>query len=219
MRVKGIDCSHWNYVDWDHWWNLGYRFAFIKVSEGDRYEDDAWMDHHGEAKDTGFLVGPYHWFTPTINGITQARWMHSVAEGVEWDFGPTLDVEEYANIGTATYGARVRACINEFHNLWEKRPILYSSYTKWRYTGNITVDADLWVAHWTSRPEPLLPIGWHEYKFWQTGVEVLDQDVFNGTEEQLREYAEVGNNGEIYEAEVRVPKDTGDINVYIRKTL
>ena len=219
MRVKGLDCSHWNFVDWAYWWDQGYRFAIIKVTEGTGFEDEAWLDHYAGAKEKGFLVGPYHWFTPYLNGISQARWMHSVARVRDWDLGPTLDVEEQSDLSPEVYGARVRAFINECYNLWEKSPIVYTSAYKWKATGNITVPADLWVAHWTSRPEPLLPVGWTEWTFWQTGVDVLDQDVFNGTEEQLREYAEVGNNGEVYEHEVRVPKDANDINLYIRKIL
>jgi len=189
--ILGIDCSHWQPpLNWYDWWTKGYRFAFVKVTEGTGWEDPDWLEHASAAVDAGFLVGPYHFFRSDYNGTKQGEWMHSVASKFIWDLPPVLDVESNpGNLDTAAYAARVRAALNEMRTLFDRKPLVYTSASKWKYTGNISVDADLWVAHYTSASSPYMPVSWTGWKFWQYTSTPLDQNRFNGTYEELQKYA------------------------------
>lgn len=190
IYVLGTDVSHWQAsVDWYALWDQGYRFVFIKVSEGYTYEDIRWKKHYDEARAAGFIVGAYHYFTPSVNGIAQAGWFYSVIKDVEWDLPPALDVEEPpGGLSTASYAARVRACIGEMKDLWQEKPFIYTSANCWKYTGNMTIDVHWWVAHWTARPDPFLPAGCPSWKVWQYWSDSLDRNRFNGTYDDLLEF-------------------------------
>lgn len=190
IYVLGLDVSHWqNNVDWQALWDEGYRFVFIKVSQGYNHEDSRWLEHYHAARAMGFIVGAYHWFSPSINGIAQAGWFYSVIKDVEWDLPPVLDVEEKSSLSTATYAARVRACINEIRDLWQRQPMIYTSASKWKYTGNMTIaDVYWWVAHWTTRSSPTLPANCPGWTVWQFACDKYDRNRFNGTYNDLLEF-------------------------------
>lgn len=191
--VKGFDVSHWNdAVPWQNLWNRGYRFAFIKVTQGTMTLDPKWIVHYTNAKRFGFYVGPYHYFDPADNGIAQADWMMENALDVSWDLGWALDVEEESGYSQTAQVVRIKAWIGQIRQASILRPIIYTSAYKWnKMTGDAVVDADLWAAHWTSAPTPYLPKGWDTWLVWQWMIDRdlnLDINRFNGDEDALLKY-------------------------------
>ena len=210
VYVLGSDLSHWNFNQirqkLQALWDEGYRFVWIKVSEGTGFEDPNWQEIKAIAEEIGFLTGPYHYFLPTISGIAQGGHFFSVARKAEWVLKPVLDVEEpghYAWTGTKTiYGARVKGCLGEIHDLFEKRALVYTSKNKWDTYVDVYVEEELFVAHWTSRLTPLIPRKWEGrgWTVWQFMVKTVDRDRFKGSwEEFLRWVGMAPNPGDLEE--------------------
>jgi lysozyme len=81
-----------------------------------------------------------------------------------------------------------------------RKPVIYTSPYFWNTymvpNPAWASDYDLWVAHWTSNPQPLLPNGWSTWTFWQytdrgiiPGIpSAVDLDRFNGNLPALQDY-------------------------------
>ena len=195
MTVLGLDVSHWNLPDWSYWAARDYIFTFIKCTEGTAWVDPNWKDHHKNAGDHNFYLGPYHYFRAAWGGIEQARHFHNTVKDWAWDMPPAIDVELINNTGFTkeVFAARLRACLLETELLWGKRPVIYTSKSKWeQLVGTVTWASayDLWVAHYTTVPVPLIPGDWagKGYKFWQYTSTQLDQNRFDGDLPKFLEY-------------------------------
>ena len=172
-NAEGLDTSHWTYpTDWSHWKNRDRIFTYIKATEGTNWIDNRWQQHYNEAD--GFYKGQYHYFRAQWNGASQAQNMFETTKNVLWDMTPAVDVERYNNLGfsKAVFAARLRNCLVEVERLFEKRPIIYTSRSMWhQLVGSVSWASayDLWCAHYTTYPVPLLPDDWKGagYRMWQ----------------------------------------------------
>jgi len=191
VYVLGGDISHWNEPDFRQLWEEGYRFLYIKISEGTNWTDPSWKAHVAIATSIGFKVGPFHYFLPMLNGTAQAGYFYSEAQSQIWDMPPMIDVEEpqvYAWTGTKeVYAARIKACLGEVYSLFGWRGIVYTSKYKWDTYVDTYVEEDLMVAHWTARDQPLIPVKWEGrgWKIWQYKITPIDTDRFNGSGEDF----------------------------------
>jgi len=192
VYVLGSDVSHWNIdnirAKLQGLWDEGYRFLYIKVTEGTAFEDPEWKNIYAIAKDIGFKVGPYHYFLPMVQGFSQGRWFWQIAQQVEWDMKPMLDVEEPGHYSQypskSVYASRVKTCLYQIAEDFLQKAIVYTSKHKWDTYVDTYVEEELFVAHWTTRPQPLIPRTWEGrgWTMWQFGiVGALDRDRFNGT--------------------------------------
>jgi lysozyme len=187
MYVYGLDLSHWNWRptlgdELESFYDRGYRWVYIKVSEGTTFVDPHWAEIKAVAESIGYFTGPYHWMKPTLNGASQAQHFHNVANGAQWHMKPMLDVEESYN-NKIVYAARTRNCLNEISQLFGEMAIVYTSKSRWEQYVDTYVAEELFVAHWTTRPQPLIPRQWEGrgWKVWQYGIfENLDNDRYNG---------------------------------------
>jgi lysozyme len=214
--VLGADVSHWNEYDLVDLWNAGYRFLYIKVTDGDWFVDPKWREWYDRATQIGFKVGPYHYFRPEINGALQAELFFETASEVEWHMKPMLDVEErYDGVPSPpVYAARVKNTLYEIEARFGRKPIVYTSKYIWDTFVDTYVENELFVAHWTTRPEPLIPEDWEGrgYTIWQFGVEVIDRDRFRGDAEEFAAW--------IQDIEVPDPVDTLEKRVaYLENTV
>jgi GH25 family lysozyme M1 (1,4-beta-N-acetylmuramidase) len=122
-----------------------------------------------------------------------------VARSLEFalDLPLALDVEEQAHdplggVSAPEYADRVRACLDEMVSEGNRRPLMYCSpgFLARLPDRDFASVADLWVADYN--PHLLLPHGFTTWRIWQTsgnrkiaGTE-MDDDVFNGSEDELR---------------------------------
>jgi lysozyme len=161
-RAKGIDVSNNNgTVDWARVYNAGYRFAFLKASEGTGFSDKFFQANVKQARQHGLKVGAYH-FLNTASPATQAKFFaaHVRAAGLgKGDLLPVVDVEQ-KGVTTSMAGAFVDAVEKELG----VRPLIYTypSFTDWASS----FGCKLWIAHYGVK-RPTLPKAWGRYAAWQ----------------------------------------------------
>ena len=185
MRAEGIDVSRWqrDNVDWEQMRARGISFAFIRASHGLK-ADEYYPINCIRAREAGILRGAYHYLYPDWGPRDQARVFAHVMGDVE--LGGALDVEQ--NYITERH---VRAFLDEFYLISGKRPIIYTSESKWYLlVGRSKTWAEqypLWVAHWDVE-NPTLPEPWDHWEFHQysDSAGLLDLNRYNGSEQMLR---------------------------------
>ena len=210
--VPGMDVSsHQGVVDWTKAAANGAKFAYVKASEGTEYSNPYFADQYAGAASAGMLRGAYHFALPNASsGAAQANYF--LKSGAAWSpDGKTLPALldlEYNPYGSACYGmtpAEMVWWISDFSTTILSRtgrlPAIYTSTDWWN---GCTGMADgfgnhpLHIARWSATPG-VLPAGWKAYTLWQhadSGVFPGDQNVFNGTVQQLAAFA--ANPGPIF---------------------
>jgi GH25 family lysozyme M1 (1,4-beta-N-acetylmuramidase) len=169
--VPGLDISHWQGNLTPDWWvtayNEGYRFVFLKATEGLDFIDSQFETNKTNAQEAGFKVGAYHFARPEKSGIKQAEHFISVA-GV-LDIGGVWDLEDDGGVADLVVNSRTEdflSTLNAFYGF------------SWMYSAawfldprkiNPHVHYYRWVAHWTTASEPYMPRIWRdrEYDAWQ----------------------------------------------------
>ena len=169
------------------------QFAFIRVTKSDSLVDSLYQNYYTEAKKLGIPCGAYHFLTDTVSGKVQAEMFLSHARLEPGDLPPVLDVE----IDSPTIVEKAKEWLEIVENKCGVTPIIYSNmhvFGKWIKNDPILNIHDLWLAK-TKGEMPDEP----NCKFWQFTHEghiwgiidnVVDINLFNGTQEELQEYIE-----------------------------
>jgi putative cell wall-binding protein/GH25 family lysozyme M1 (1,4-beta-N-acetylmuramidase) len=205
--VLGQDVSGWQpNVDWGAQWAAGSRFAYIKASEGTYYTSSNFPAQYAGSYNVGMIRGAYHFATPnTTDGATQARFFYQHGGGWSPDgrtLPPLLDIE-YATDGSGTcWGLStgqmtqwISDFVNTMRSLTGVNPAIYSTANWWNTcTGsNNTFGAyPLFVARYGTSTPGALAAGWLDWTIWQfasSGTFAGDQDIFNGSQSQLQQFA------------------------------
>lgn len=203
--VPGMDVSsHQEVVDWTKAAANGAKFAYVKASEGTEYSNPYFADQYAGAASAGMLRGAYHFALPNASsGAAQATYF--LQSGAAWtpdgETLPALLDLEYNPYGSPCYGmtaSEMVSWISDFATTMLSRtgrlPAIYTTTDWWNTcTGKASGFGyhPLHIARWASTPG-VLPAGWKAYTLWQhadSGVFPGDQNVFNGTAEQLSAFA------------------------------
>jgi GH25 family lysozyme M1 (1,4-beta-N-acetylmuramidase) len=186
-EVQGIDIASHQHpnnaaINWSQVAGAGFRFAGIKSTEGDYYQNPYYVGDRANASTAGLYTFAYHFAIPNVSGgAAQADYMLNQA-GYRQDghtLPPALDVEAnpYSDDdGTnACYGltqAQMVTWIRDFVNQVKRRTgtdaIIYTAASWWRdCTGGSSAFASypLWVASYAATPN--MPAGWSDYTLWQ----------------------------------------------------
>jgi GH25 family lysozyme M1 (1,4-beta-N-acetylmuramidase) len=178
VDVADYQHQHGAAIDWPQVAAAGYKFAFIKATEGDYYVNPYYPSDLAEAKAAGLYVAGYHFAVPNVSGgASQAD--YAVQNVGYFPDGRTLPVAldiEYNPYGEECYGlsatqmvAWLAAFTAEAQRLTGQLPVIYTTADWWRTcTGdNAGFGADpLWVAAYGSASPPM-PAGWGSWTFWQ----------------------------------------------------
>ncbi len=192
--VIGTDVSKWQRdIDWHVMRAAGARFVFIKATQG-LFEDpkfrEFWQGSRGK-----LLRGAYHFWQPGVPAMRQAETFFEAVSstGDLGELPPVLDLEK----GPVTW-PEVVVFAQAVETRFRRPPILYSRPAFLDSLGDppkIILDLDLWVAHYTDAPEPVLPRAWKEtrrtWRLWQytnqgdgkkygVGSGLVDLNRFNG---------------------------------------
>ncbi len=189
--VQGIDVAsaqHGNNasIDWGQVAGAGYKFAFIKSTEGAYYANPYYAADTAGAEAAGLLVAPYHFAIPNYSGgALQADYAldHS---GYDAD-GDTLplivDLENDPYTGPPPKGDGTNECYGlsrpqlvawisafaaEAHRRTGRAPVIYTTAAFWQAcTGDSTAFAadPLWIASRNS--PPTMPAAWASWTYWQ----------------------------------------------------
>jgi lysozyme len=201
-QVKGIDVSHNNNaIDWKTIAATGITFAFTKASEGASFRDPQFNANYAAIKSNGMIRGSYHFFHPNTDaGAQAANFLKLVQALGPGDLPPVLDIEVNDNCNSAVIIKGVQLWLDTVGAALHCQPIIYTSASFWN--GNLGgtdqfADHRLWVAHYTTSPQPNIPTGFPDYSIWQfteqgqiSGIGgKVDLNRFNGTLDDLRELA------------------------------
>jgi GH25 family lysozyme M1 (1,4-beta-N-acetylmuramidase) len=187
-NVQGIDVSsaqHTNgaAIDWSDVAGAGYKFAFIKASEGSYYVNPYYASDNAQAQAAGMFVAPYAFAIPNYSGgALQADYMLDNADYVPGGrvLPPILDIEydpyvsqDGTNICYGLTPARMVAWIQAFtaevQRRTGQRPVIYSTSQWWEdCTDDSTAFAadPLWIAGETASG-PIVPSAWSNWAYWQ----------------------------------------------------
>ncbi|WP_247042680.1 GH25 family lysozyme [Arthrobacter rhizosphaerae] len=218
--VQGLDVSaHQPSVDWQHQWNLGSRFAYVKATEGNYYASETYGSQYAGSRNVGMIRGAYHFAIPNwSSGADQARYF--VRNGGGWTpdgytLPPVLDFEFNPYQGRTISGfyfgntcydmspAQLIAWVQEFGNtvrsMTGRLPVIYTNTNWWNQcTGGAQGFGDypLWVAAYPNSPTNdagPIPSSWSSYSIWQyssTGPMAGDSNVWNGSYQDLQTFAQ-----------------------------
>lgn len=199
-HAQGIDVSHYNgSIDWQQVAASGKTFAFIKATEGTKYQDNQFLVNVQRARDANILVGAYHFLNATtVDGARQeaANFARAIeSAGGRLDLPPVMDYENNPKgISTVQINEVAHAFLDEVERLTGRQPIVY--------TGNVFASKfdptfsmyKLWVARYSTTQKPTAVPAWNSWWAWQysstgsvPGINgAVDLDEYNGTIDELR---------------------------------
>ncbi len=189
VRARGIDVASFQHpagakINWRLVARAGYRFAFIKSTEGTYYANPYFKADAAAAKAAGLLVAAYHFANPaSSNGTAQAD--YALSHGSYHPDGRTLrlvlDIEPDPSLHKYCYGLRpapmvswIAAFMNESHRRTGLWPAINTQPAWWnKCTGKTRAfgSDQLWVQD--PRPgikRPELPSGWTGWAYWQHSI-------------------------------------------------
>ena len=170
----GIDVSkHQGKMDWGKAAGAGVQFAAVRCTVGDYYVDPEFDRNWTQAREAGIPVTAYHVVAPADGGrrITGERQMDYFYDALSKvpDYGTfpyVLDCELAKGEDARWITNCIEDCISRFDIL----PIIYTraswwdvfvlESTKWQ-------ECPLWVANYTTAPQPYMPRDWSTWAIWQ----------------------------------------------------
>jgi len=144
--------------------------------------------HYAELSARGVPLGAYHYLIGSQSMSRQAVAFATILEGKQLKLGTWMDVEDIRS-GTRLY----RNQVLEYASLVPDSGI-YTSRSRWHEImgGAYLTDRKLWVAHYTTASQPLMPVGFDSYWLWQHTSSGrldgyagnLDMNRFGGSEQE-----------------------------------
>jgi len=211
-RVKGIDVSC--DINWAQVNNMGYKFAFIKSTEGIDWPQPGFVKRVEDARKAGLIVGVYHFGRPVPNKDEAKK----EAEGFVNLAGsylkggylrPVLDVEdndderykEYPEqLGKEKLAQWIKEWMDTVIDRTGVEPILYMNKGLFEFLSDSSIvdQYDIWIADLrdvepTSLEKPDTR-GWNDWTFWQYKHNVdladgkADLNLFNGDIARLQTF-------------------------------
>jgi lysozyme len=200
--IPGIDVSHFQgAIDCAQVAASGVVFAYIKASEGKFIKDPLYSSNYASLRQNQVVRGAYHFFHPQVDSQAQAsNFLEAVNQLAAGDLPPALDVEITEQQSPNAIAAAMQQWLDAVEQTLGRAPVIYTSPSFWNTAlAGTTAFAGypLWVAEYTSNPEPKIPPGFSDYVFWQysqTGsvpgiLGSVDQDWFNGSIDDLNQLA------------------------------
>lgn len=194
--IKGLDVSHHQgEIDWKKVAETDkHYFVYIKATEGHDFIDDDFATNWKEARENGFKVGAYHFFSIRSSGKEQAEYYIATVPREADSLPPAIDIE----ISTSQDKEKIRREISDMattlENYYRRKPIFYVTYETYNayIKGNFS-NYQLWI-----RDIVMPPRLDREWKIWQfsnrgrvNGIrEFVDINVFNGSQDELNKLTE-----------------------------
>jgi GH25 family lysozyme M1 (1,4-beta-N-acetylmuramidase) len=184
----GVDVSSFDHpagapIDWVKVAAAGYKFAFIKATEGSYYQNPYYASDAAAARKAGLFTAAYHFAIPNNSSGTLQADLAVDAAGDPASGGTTLplilDAEydpyvsfdgtnECYGLSAATMVAWIGSFIAEVIRRTGQPPVIYTTSDWWdKCTGNSSAfGADpLWIA--SSVKPASVPRSWTAFTYWQ----------------------------------------------------
>ncbi len=190
--VQGIDVASIQHdsgsINWGQVYTDGYKFAFIKATEGSYYVNPYYGSDAAAAKAAGLIVAPYAFAIPNYTGgALQADYAldyssyapdgHTLPLIIDLENDPYAGLPPPKGDGTSgdCYGltpaqmvAWISAFAAETHRRTGQSPAIYTTAAWWTTcTGDSTAFTGdpLWIAGYGSSPS--MPSAWSGWTYWQ----------------------------------------------------
>lgn len=161
--ATGVDVSNNNgHVDFNAIRGAGYRFVWLKASEGTGFTDRFFLDNVKRAKAAGLKVGAYH-FLNAAPAVEQAHLFAGLVRAAglgKGDLLPVIDVEK-----AGTTPAMAGRFIDALHHELRVFPLIYT-FPGFAGAWPSDFGCKLWIAHFGAR-RPTIPRPWKGYAAWQ----------------------------------------------------
>jgi uncharacterized protein (TIGR03382 family) len=198
--VKGIDVSYYQgTIDWSKVAGAGVKFAFIRASDGDNFDDPSFATYWSGSRAAGVIHGAYQFFRPEQDPIAQADLLLSKIGTLQPDdLPPVLDVEVADGVGASALAAGVKKWVDHVAAAIGRPPIIYTGYYFWQDSvgGADMTSSPLWHAQYTTASCPTIADPWTNWALWQytsTGSVAgiggsVDVDRWNGDAASLQAF-------------------------------
>lgn len=165
---RGIDVSHFSgAVDWPRVLEAGYRFAFVKATEGVDDKDPLFEDHWRALRAAGLARGAYHFYVTEDPPDVQARFFLDTVRHEPGDLTPVVDVELLGRGTPPGLPERLRRFLELVEAEVGVKPIIYTEPNFWdAHLTDEFGDYPLWIADYEV-DEPRLPKGFQSWWLWQ----------------------------------------------------
>jgi lysozyme len=211
--IWGPDVSSYQHpggigINWSSVRAQGARFAFVKVSEGDNYQNSYAASDIGGARAAGLYVTGYHFARPRLplsTATSDARTFAALMGNVKvaGTLPPVLDMETTGGLSAANATAWMKAFLVSLQNATGRTPMIYSGQWFWKgYLQNPMGFAQypVWAAQYTGGVGPNLFGDFQYSTFWQytdaakiNGIRGgVDSSYFHGSLDQLVSLAWIG---------------------------
>jgi lysozyme len=191
--VYGLDVSnHQGIIDWENV-DEKYKFVFVKATEGDTFVDKQFNKNANSVKNTGRILGAYHFFHFNYNGIDQANNFINTAGNII-DLPPVVDFEFSGNPDSYKKDLllnELKNCINKLEEHYKHSVIIYTTKDAYKYIIKGNFDNPIWYR------SIILPLNKKikNVKFWQyhnsakiKGIDnKVDLNVFKGNLNELND--------------------------------
>lgn len=151
QNVLGIDVSHHNgVVNWKQVAADGYKFVYLKLTEGKSYVDNTTYNNYIAAKNAGLRVGFYHFAHPDNDPIAEVDFFLKKLGDMKADLPHCLDLEENKGLSKTKVTAFAAKWMAYLQNQTGITPILYTGYSfiKSNFT-SVLAKYPLWVARYS----------------------------------------------------------------------
>lgn len=161
---EGPDVSSYQpNTDWQAVAAAGYKFGFVKATEGTSYVNPYFAQDWQAIRGAGLLRGAYHFAQPDSNAPeTEAAHFMAVVQPGPDDL-MVLDLE----VGSGDlqdWAIRFAANIGGSRMLYSGGPFI-ANHNLDQYAVCVAFDGKLWIAAYG--PQPPVPANWPELTFWQ----------------------------------------------------
>lgn len=221
MYPKLIDISHWQgEMDWDVFMQSDAEGCIIRAgscnaTSGIPYTDYKYEQNMTAAEFATEIIGTYWYWRPSHDPIEQADYYADLLKFKHWNLAPIADVEAWEYVNISTMQSRLKKFVDRLEYRTGRKPLIYTRASFWNpYVGNPSwaSDHDLWIARYNGTltgpwsDGNYKPVSWDDWVFWQysadgnglgrfygAGSDDVDLNYFNGTMEELKEYADLDN--------------------------
>jgi lysozyme len=196
-----IDTYHGNSINMQAVKDGGIIAIIHKATQGQHFRDKTYHNRRQQAKDLGLLWGAYHFSTgepvdeQVENFLSYAKPEDDELISLDWEpsDGPDMSLD----------GAR--KFVQMIKNETGRWPLIYGGHllreSLLHKTDPVLANCPLWYARYSTFPIGIPTQVWPTYTLWQytdgnngpephhtPGVGGADRNIFNGTEEQLRDH-------------------------------
>jgi len=170
--IPGFDSRYW---DGQYPQGYDYDYVFIKSTEAHNFVTTPHLQLQTEgAKRAGLKRGYYHFYRYHSEPRAQAKWCYDNTPH-DAELPLVIDLEDTRALKSLANVNNIKVLCAEVADLFGREPMIYTAAWWWNpyvfpYLGASGWDynaLDLWVANYTTAPQPYMPRGWTDWQVWQ----------------------------------------------------